>query len=182
MMVCGKCQRELDEGQFFPSWLKQGSTTCMTCAKQQSKQWELANQGYRKTERYKENYRTWREANKPRMAALMRAWRTQNPERWKEITKQGRRKNIDKILIRNRQREIREYTAMPAWADKKKIQSVYEEAKRLTRETGIRHEVDHIYPLRGKTSCGLHVEYNLQIITASANRRKFNKMPEEVAC
>lgn len=71
---------------------------------------------------------------------------------------------------------------MPPWADRKKIQAMYLEAKRLTRETGIRHEVDHFYPLRGKNSCGLHVEYNLRIITGAENRKKFNKMPEEIAC
>lgn len=66
---------------------------------------------------------------------------------------------------------------MPAWADSERIKSVYEEAVRLSRETGVKHDVDHYYPLRGETVCGLHVESNLQILTRSENARKKNQMP-----
>ena len=45
----------------------------------------------------------------------------------------------------------------PPWADKKAIENVYLEATRLTRKTGVRHDVDHIIPLRGKLVSGLHV-------------------------
>ena len=65
--------------------------------------------------------------------------------------------------------------ATPPWADLKKIQSFYTEAKRLTKETGIAHHVDHIYPLKGKYVSGLHCEHNLQILTATENIRKGNR-------
>lgn len=71
-----------------------------------------------------------------------------------------------------RQKHIKQAT--PPWADLEKIAAFYAEAERLTRETGIPHHVDHIYPLRGKTMCGLHVEGNLQILHAVVNLRKSN--------
>ena len=66
-------------------------------------------------------------------------------------------------------------SAVPAWADKEKIKEYYNEAVRLTIETGIRHEVDHIIPLTHKLVCGLHNEFNLQVISQTANRSKNNK-------
>ena len=63
----------------------------------------------------------------------------------------------------------------PGWADKKAIQRIYDEAVRLTIETGIEHHVDHIIPLQGEKVSGLHVEANLQILTAEMNIRKSNK-------
>lgn len=48
------------------------------------------------------------------------------------------------------------------------IKALYIEAKRLTDETGIPHDVDHIVPLaRG----GTHHPSNLRILPASMNRR-----------
>lgn len=65
--------------------------------------------------------------------------------------------------------------ATPPWANKEAILAFYVEAERKTAETGILHVVDHIVPLQGKRVSGLHVENNLQVITADANLRKANK-------
>lgn len=74
----------------------------------------------------------------------------------------------------SRRRATKLNASMP-WADKEKIKGIYIECERLTRETGIRHEVDHIVPLRGKNVVGLHIESNLRVITAAENRNKSNK-------
>ena len=63
----------------------------------------------------------------------------------------------------------------PSWADMDAIRAVYLEARRLTRETGIAHHVDHIVPLQGKRVCGLHVHHNLQILTGPENCKKNNR-------
>jgi hypothetical protein len=62
----------------------------------------------------------------------------------------------------------------PLWANKDIIVDIYAEAKHLTKTTNIKHEVDHIIPLRHPLVCGLHVEYNLRIITQEQNKQKDN--------
>jgi hypothetical protein len=62
----------------------------------------------------------------------------------------------------------------PNWANKNEIKELYEESKRLTKETGIKHHVDHIIPLRHPLVCGLHIRANLRIITATENIIKSN--------
>lgn len=60
--------------------------------------------------------------------------------------------------------------------DYPKVLSIYEEAHALTKSTGIPHEVDHIIPLKSKVVCGLHVSWNMQILTKSENSKKGNKI------
>ena len=65
--------------------------------------------------------------------------------------------------------------ATPQWADKKAIKKIYHDCILFNQQTGIKHEVDHIVPLRGLNVTGLHVESNLQIISSIKNRSKSNK-------
>jgi len=66
---------------------------------------------------------------------------------------------------------------VPPWADLEKIRDVYRLAQRVQRQKGVKVDVDHIIPLRGKLVSGLHVHENLQLLTRSANRRKQKKFP-----
>jgi hypothetical protein len=65
--------------------------------------------------------------------------------------------------------------ATVSWACCDSIAAIYEECQRISLETGIEHHVDHIIPLINEYVCGLHVEFNLQIIPKEQNLSKSNK-------
>ena len=77
-------------------------------------------------------------------------------------------------LLRARKYRAKLRRATPPWADKAKIRAVYKEAKMLTKATGLLHSVDHKIPLKGELVCGLHVEYNLEVVLHKDNMRKGN--------
>ena len=65
--------------------------------------------------------------------------------------------------------------ATPPWVDREALKAVYKEARSL----GKNFEVDHIVPLKHPRVCGLHVPWNLQVLSVSENRRKHNRFEEE---
>ena len=71
-------------------------------------------------------------------------------------------------------RHLKEEKRVPPWAKFSDTVCFYREAHELTARTGIRHEVDHIIPLRSKHVAGLHCVENLQVLTAAANNAKGN--------
>lgn len=75
-----------------------------------------------------------------------------------------------------------EIQATPKWLTAiqlNQIAEMYDVAVACNVQTGIKHHVDHIMPLKGKTVRGLHVPWNLQVISMSENFSKNNRMPPE---
>jgi 5-methylcytosine-specific restriction endonuclease McrA len=100
-------------------------------------------------------------------------------EIYRATKKRWQARNAARGCLYRVERDARVRQATPPWIDRIDILRVYEEAERISAETGVPHEVDHFYPLAGKNSCGLHVPWNLKIITAIENRKKNNRSPEE---
>jgi 5-methylcytosine-specific restriction endonuclease McrA len=88
-------------------------------------------------------------------------------------TKKPRLDRGDLRLICDRKALHKKIT--PSWANLDAIRQVYIESKLLTTTTGIPHVVDHIIPRKHPLVCGLHNEFNLQILTRKDNSKKSNR-------
>lgn len=100
--------------------------------------------------------------------------------------KRWKKENRGKVNAAWKRRHSRRQGACPRWLTKEdlqKIENIYIESQRKTEETGIRHHVHHVYPLHGTNkanehvSCGLHVPWNLAVVTAAENLRIGHKNP-----
>lgn len=108
----------------------------------------------------------------------LRQYRIKNKERLKELSKKKYEENKSFYLMYSKTRKATIKRACPnslSSEDFEQIKQIYLKCKIITEQTGIEHHVDHIIPLRGENVCGLHVPWNLQIITAEENLRKSNK-------
>ena len=66
------------------------------------------------------------------------------------------------------------YAAWPDWADEGLVIAVYRERDRMNRITGKPHQVDHMTPISHPHVCGLHNEFNLQVLEELVNLKKSN--------
>lgn len=128
-----------------------------------------------------------------RQEQYRRKWANRNPEAISRMSRRHREKYPEKTKERNRRQYLKDYLRNPEYyieksarrrrntwripltlSERRQIQAMLREARRLSKETGQPYEVDHIWPVsRG----GWHHPANMRVITREENRKKRNQLP-----
>lgn len=154
--------------------------SCVECLKVE---WEKANttradyfREYNKSEAGQKAKRKYYEANKDEVIAKAANRSTEERRRSRNKHKKAN-PELYKELVNARRRRFRQAT--PKWLDEKQrmeIRLKYRLALEMSKATGTKYAVDHEIPLFGENVCGLHVPWNLRVITQEENLLKSNKL------
>ena len=156
--------------------LRKTKGVCVECMKED---WVLDNERRKeqpKSEAAKAAGRKYYERNKEAVKARAAFRPPSEVRQYKDLHKQ---KNPDyyKALTSVRKRRHRDATPLWVTAEQKlSMRQLYLQAQQLTKTTGERYVVDHIVPLISDEVCGLHVPWNLRVITQEENLKKSNKL------
>lgn len=108
-------------------------------------------------------------------------YRINNREKVRETLRRFKQRNPHKVNADTAKRRAAKKRATPNWLTKemrREIVKLYKESILKRKATGIEHHVDHIVPLASDVVCGLHVPWNLQVLTEQKNLAKSNKLVE----
>lgn len=189
--VCTGCSEEkiLEEFSRKITGRLGRDSRCKVCISERDKKASSKNNA-RRRKRYKEDpeYRQklleknsrWQKRNLDSRNQYTSSWKKENPEKVKNHWDKHYQKNREKYLAKAAARHSRVKQATPPWANLKDIELVYALCRKISKLTGIPHEVDHAVPLNGVDVCGLHTFNNLQIIPKDMNRTKSNNFQSDV--
>lgn len=131
------------------------------------------------TEKIRARVARWRAENPKRVRANSVRYYTENTHRIRVSVARWQAENPEKVLARNQLRRARKLQATPPWYGELDA-FVWLEAAHLVvlREavTGFAWHCDHMIPLACRKASGLHVWNNVQVIPASVNSAKKNKL------
>jgi hypothetical protein len=156
--------------------LRKTKGSCLECMKED---WVIDNKKRSekpKSEASKEAGKRYYEKNKELVKARANARPPEEKQRNRNKHKE-KNPNLYKALVSVRKRRHRQAT--PKWItaeQKLAMRQLYLQAMELTKLTGERYVVDHRVPLISDVVCGLHVPWNLRVITQDENLRKSNKL------
>jgi 5-methylcytosine-specific restriction endonuclease McrA len=108
-----------------------------------------------------------------------RAHQSRNRDDYRKRSKKYDQTHKAEKAAREAFRRAQKLKATPPWLTKEhkdQMKAIYIERDRLCKLNGIMYHVDHIMPLLGKNMSGLHVPWNLQILTETENLHKSNRV------
>lgn len=153
---------------------------CVECLKVE---WQQNNvkraeyfQKYNQSEAGKDAKQAYYARNTELVKARANARTPEEKKRWKQKHKDS---NPDYYKTLTSLRKRRHKNATPRWLtaqQKVEIRQLYQIAITMSKTTGERYVVDHIVPLISDEVCGLHVPWNLRVITQEENLKKSNKL------
>lgn len=179
---CPECRRIYARTKYQedPVYRKNRIASALT---QQQKNQEKYNA--KRRERYRNNAEF--QAKRKEQINKQKRERWRNDPEWRKFrqqqTKEWVKKNPHVRTHYEKLKKAKRKQCIAPWADKKEIKKIYEKAHDISKLTGIKHHVDHVYPLISDFMCGLHVETNLQILTEHENASKGNRWwPGQLDC
>lgn len=140
----------------------------------------------KKSEYYLENResilvksRLFYKENKDKYLNTQKSWVAKNRDKVNLSSYKYWQNNKDKHRALMAKRRVAKLNASVDWANQELISAVYNRAFRFGLWLDTEYHVDHIIPLQHPLVCGLHNEFNLQILTATENLSKNNKFNPE---
>lgn len=158
--------------------LRKTKGSCVECTRED---WVTDNErrkGKPKSEAAQAAARRYYERNREAVIARALARPSSEVRQYRDKHRQNNSEYY-KALTSVRKRRHREAT--PSWITKEQklaMRQLYLQAQQMTKITGERYVVDHIVPLISDEVCGLHVPWNLRVITQAENLIKSNKLTE----
>ena len=154
--------------------------SCVECLKVEWKQTAEKRADYfvqyNKKEEVKDRKHDWYLKNRQQVietaATRPLEIKRQYQQAWKE-------RNLVWVRADTKARRRKHRQATPPWLSRKQkgeIRQLYQIAITMTKTTGEQYVVDHIVPLRSEIVCGLHVPWNLRVMTQEENLKKSNKL------
>ena len=180
MKQCSKCKQY----KSFEYFAKDNNnkyglrSSCKFCNNTYNAEYYMANE-----EKEKARAATYRKNEPEKHRNAIKTWQKANPEKNKgynaKAVSKWQKANPEKNNAKAAKYRASKLNRTPKWlteSDWVEINWAYKIASDCTKETGIKHEVDHVIPLQGDIVSGLHVPGNLQIITKTRNSSKRNKL------
>jgi hypothetical protein len=138
------------------------------------KQWKAEN-----PEKARKTWVAYYETNKEIIKERSAKWAKENREKDYANKRKYVQNNKPKYAHYQSVRRARKLEATPIWLtslDLHNIETEYKLAAWCSEVMGEAYEVDHIVPLQGKQVCGLHVPWNLRVISGKDNKMKGNRI------